>query len=325
MRILTRYILKEIFSHSLLGLLVFTFVIFIRQLANLLELVVRHNVPLRDMVTLFILPVPNILVMTIPMAVLVGTLIGLSRMAADGEVIAARAVGIGLSSFVRPVMMLAVAGWAVALWMSLFLSPQAARKMNRMETGLKASQVPYEIQPRVFIEQFPNQLLYLEDVTGSRSTWRGVFIADTSQHDQVKVTLAESGVLVNEPNRSRFVLHLEQGTTHEFDPQHPEEYSIGSFTDTEIPISVDQRGSGAEARRTPPYLDVTQLWELIKSPGGDRAALVELHYRFALPIAAIVLSLVGIPLGLSTRKGGNAVGWILTIGLVFIYYILMAF
>ena len=95
MRILTRYILKEIFSHSLLGLLVFTFVIFIRQLGNLLELVVRHNVPLRDMATLFLLPVPSILMMTIPLAVMVGTLIGLSRMAADGEVIAARATGIG--------------------------------------------------------------------------------------------------------------------------------------------------------------------------------------------------------------------------------------
>ena len=183
MRILTRYILKEIFSHSLLGLLVFTFVIFIRQLGNLLELVVRHNVPLRDMATLFLLPVPSILMMTIPMAVLVGTLIGLSRMAADGEVIAARASGIGLACFVRPVMLLAVTGWAVTLWMGLFLAPQAARKMNRMETGLKASQVPYEIQPRVFIEQFPNLLLYLEDVTGSRSSWRGVFIADMTQRN----------------------------------------------------------------------------------------------------------------------------------------------
>ena len=94
MRILTRYILKEVFSHSLLGLLVFTFVIFIRQLGNLLELVVRHNVPLHDMATLFLLPVPSILMMTIPLAVMVGTLIGLSRMAADGEVIAARASGI---------------------------------------------------------------------------------------------------------------------------------------------------------------------------------------------------------------------------------------
>ena len=101
MRILTRYILKEIFSYALLGLLVFTFTIFIRELGTLLELVVRHNVPLRDMATLFLLPMPKILMMTIPMAVLVGTLIGLSRMAADGEVIAARAAGIGLGALDR--------------------------------------------------------------------------------------------------------------------------------------------------------------------------------------------------------------------------------
>jgi LPS export ABC transporter permease LptF/LPS export ABC transporter permease LptG len=325
MRILTRYILKEVFSHSLLGLLVFTFVIFIRHLGHLLELVVRHNLPLGAMGTLFILPVPGILVLTIPMAVLVGTLIGLSRMAADGEVIAARASGIGLPCFVRPVMMLALAGWAVALWMSLFLAPQAARQLDRMETGLKASQMPYEIQPRVFIEQIPNLLLYLEDVTGSRSTWRGVFIADTTQRDQLKVTLAESGVLVNEPSRSRFVLHLEQGTTHEFDPQHPEEYSIASFTGTETPIPIDQGGTGAAARHSPPFLNTTQLWQLTHQPSERQAALVELHYRFALPVAALVLALVGIPLGLSTRKGGKSMGLMLTILLVFIYYILMAF
>lgn len=325
MRILTRYILKEVFSHSLLGLLVFTFVIFIRHLGHLLELVVRHNLPLGAMGTLFILPVPGILVLTIPMAVLVGTLIGLSRMAADGEVIAARASGIGLPCFVRPVMMLALAGWAVALWMSLFLAPQAARQLDRMETGLKASQMPYEIQPRVFIEQIPNLLLYLEDVTGSRSTWRGVFIADTTQRDQLKVTLAESGVLVNEPSRNRFVLHLEQGTTHEFDPQHPEEYSIASFTGTETPIPIDQGGTGAAARHSPPFLNTTQLWQLTHQPSERQAALVELHYRFALPVAALVLALVGIPLGLSTRKGGKSMGLMLTILLVFIYYILMAF
>ena len=123
MRILTRYILKEISSHSLLGLVVFTFVIFIHYLGHLLELVVRHSLPLREMMTLFALPVPGILVLTVPMAVLVGTLIGLSRMAADGEVIAARASGIGLSQFVRPVLLFACAGWALTMWMSLFLSP----------------------------------------------------------------------------------------------------------------------------------------------------------------------------------------------------------
>jgi LPS export ABC transporter permease LptF/LPS export ABC transporter permease LptG len=325
MRILTRYILKEVFSHSLLGLLVFTFVIFIRQLGNLLELVVRHNVPLRDMATLFLLPVPSILMMTIPLAVMVGTLIGLSRMAADGEVIAARASGIGMSAFIRPVMLLALTGWAVTLWMGLFIAPQAMRKMNRMETGLTASQAPYEIQPRVFNEQFPNMLLYLEDVTGSRASWRGVFIADTKERDQVKVTLAESGVLVNEPARNRFVLHLEQGTTHEYDPASPEQYSVASFTATEIPIAADQGAAGADVRRTPPYLSFKQLLASTHQPRERQAALVELHYRFALPVAAIVLALVGIPLGMSTRKGGKSLGVLLSLLLFFVYYILMAF
>ena len=132
-------------------------------------------------------------------------------------------------------------------------------------------------------------------------------------------------MLVNEAARNRFVLHLEQGTTHEYDPQHPDEYSIASFTDTEIPIRVDQGGTGAAERSSPPYLNLTQLWQRIHQPRDRQPALVELHYRFALPVAAIVLALVGIPLGISTRKGGKSVGLMLSILLVFVYYILMAF
>src|SRR6266404_2820964 len=117
MRILTRYIFKEIFSHSLLGLLIFTFVIFIPHMSHLLELLVRHDLSFPDISTLFLLPIPGIVVLTIPMAVLVGTLIGLSRMAADGEVIAARALGIGLAQIIRPVMAFALFGWAASSWM----------------------------------------------------------------------------------------------------------------------------------------------------------------------------------------------------------------
>src|SRR5208283_3908430 len=119
---------------------------------------------------------------------------------------------------------------------------------------------------RVFNEQFPNLLLYLEDVTGSRSSWRGVFIADLTQRNDVKVTLAESGVLVNEAARNRFVLHLEQGTTHEYDPQHADEYSNASFTNTEIPIEIDRGGTAAAERSSPPYLNITQLWQHVHQP-----------------------------------------------------------
>ncbi|MBI1983346.1 MAG: LPS export ABC transporter permease LptF, partial [Acidobacteria bacterium] len=325
MRILTRYILKEVFSHSLPGLLVFTFLIFVPQIGRLLEMVVRHSLPFSSILTLFLLPLPGILVMTIPMAVLVGILIGLSRMSADGEVIAARATGVGLSQFVRPVLIFALAGWGVASWMSLVLAPQALRQLQRMELGFRTSEAPHDIQPRVFLEQFPNLLLYLQDVTGSRSEWRGVFIADTTQGGAPKITLAERGVLVNDTRSPRLTLHLERGTTHEIDSEHPERYAVGSFTDTDIPIPLERGGAAREERRVPARLTVKELAASAQNPAERQTALVELHYRLALPVASLVLALVGVPLGLFTRKGGRAVGVMMTVALVFVYYILMAF
>ncbi len=325
MRILTRYILKEVFSHSLLGLLVFTFVIFVRHVGRLLELAVRSSLPAPSVLTLFLLPVPGILVLTIPMAVLVGILIGLTRMSADGEVIAARAAGVGTRQFVRPVMVVALAACAVSMWLSQVLAPQAARRLHRMEQEITAGEATHEIQARVFVEQFPNLLLYLQDVTESSSEWKGVFIADTTDPNAPKVKLAERGSVVNDRPNRRLTLHLEQGTTHEIDPEHPERYSIGQFTGADIPIPLSRSEGTIADWQAPLALPLRALL----SPNGDetrqRALRVELHYRFALPVASLVLAMVGIPLGLTTRKGGKAVGVILTILLVFMYYMIMAF
>jgi LPS export ABC transporter permease LptF/LPS export ABC transporter permease LptG len=328
MRILTRYIFKEIFSHSLLGLVIFSFVIFIPHMSHLLEILARHDLSFENLSVLLMLPLPGIVVLTIPMSVLVGTLIGLSRMAADGEVIAVRASGIGLVQFLRPVMIFAVLGWAATSWMSLSLAPRAGRKLNQMEAGLRSSQLPYEIQPRVFLEEFPNLLVYLEDVSGSHSKWTGVFIADSTHGEAPKITLAQRGVLTSDPAANRLSLHLEHGTTHETDPQNPSRYSVVTFSDTDIPIPVETSGSAAPGRQTPPLMSLRSLIQTARtsSDAGTRQnALVELNYRFAIPVASLVLALVGIPLGLFTRKGGKASGVVLTILLVFLYYILMAF
>lgn len=322
MRILTRYILKEVFSHCLLGLLVFTFVLYVRPLNNILELVARRNLSASGILLLFLLPLPSILVITIPMAVLLGTLIGLSRMAADSETIAIRATGIGKGQFVRPVLIFALCGWALTAWMSLFLAPAAARKLERSEASLAAAQANYEIQPRVFIEQFPHLLLYLKDVTGSGSRWRGVFIVDRSQHNEEKVTLAKSGRLVNEDNSHRLMFRLKDGATHEFDPRHQQQYSVSSFKNADIPIA--ELGRQATRHISPSMLPPLTLLTHLRARKGSRAALVELNYRLALPVACLVLALVAVPIGLISRKGGKAFGLMLSILLVFIYYVLIA-
>jgi lipopolysaccharide export LptBFGC system permease protein LptF len=101
MRILTRYILREVTWHAFIGVAVFTFVLFTRDLARILELVVRNSAPLPSVAEIFFFTVPVAFTYTLPMGVLVGILIGLSRLSADSEITAMRASGIGVWTFLR--------------------------------------------------------------------------------------------------------------------------------------------------------------------------------------------------------------------------------
>lgn len=324
MRILTRYVLKEVSSHSLLGLIVFTFVVYFPMLNRLLEVVVRRNLPLSSLILLFLLPIPGVLVITIPISILLGVLIGLSRMAADGEVIAVRAAGVNLRQFARPVMLYGFFGCLLAAGMSLVCAPASAWKLMRMENALKSTQLPYEVKPRVFLEQFPGLLLYLKDVTASGTRWKGVFIANTAQPSNPEVTLAKSGYLTSEMDARGYILHLEHGTIHRVDAHNPLVDSVVSFTNTEINIPIEEASATTPRVRPAPTQSIPQLVRYTLNRRYRHDGLVELNYRFALPLASLALAWVGLPLGLFTRKGGKAVGVMLAILLVFIYYVIMA-
>src|SRR3954466_7248563 len=165
MRILTRYILREVISHALIGAAVFTFVIFMRDLARILELVVRNSAPLPSVAELFFFTMPTALTVTMPMAVLVGILIGLSRLAADSEVTAMRAMGLGSGMFLRAIAIFAVVTWALALVNNVYVAPKAAAALSDLQDRLKTSQVSFEVQPRVFYEDFKDYVLYVEDAS----------------------------------------------------------------------------------------------------------------------------------------------------------------
>ena len=341
MRILTRYILKEVSSHAMLGVSLFTFVIFMRDLGRLLELVVRNSAPLPSVAEIFFYTLPTTFTITLPMGVLVGILIGLSRLSADSEVTAIRASGMGAGMFVRVISIFAIAAWVLGMVNSVYLAPKSATALSDLQDRLKSSQASFEIQPRVFYEEFKNNVLYVQDAVPSKgqSLWRGVFLADVSDPASPKITLAERGALLSESSEKvRF--HLEDGTQQELIPKSKDQYSITTFESTDIPIELP-----ASADRAPrDLLPVTELslHGLLRNAARERAAgaalvktdpgsssydylkaryyEIEFHRRFALPAACLVLALVGIPLGLSARKGGRSAGFVLTILLVFIYY-----
>ena len=324
MRILTRYILREVTAHALIGVAIFTFVLFTRDLGHILELVVRASAPLPSVAEIFSFTIPLALTYTLPMSVLVGILIGLSRLAADSEITAMRASGMGVWSFLRVLSIFVLAAWLVALVNGLYVAPRAQEALGHLEERLKGSQVSFEIQPRVFYEGFPKIVVYVQDVKSGQGAalWKGVFMADLSDASNPRITLAKEGIVVSE-GPDRLHLHLIDGSEHETDPKDPQHYQISTFQQTDIPIDLPSTENKADESLPASEMETRSLLDKSRhsDPISARWYEIEFHRRFALPTACLVLALVGIPLGLSSKKSGKSGGFVLTILLVFAYYV----
>ncbi|WP_263354355.1 LptF/LptG family permease [Acidicapsa acidisoli] len=335
MRILTRYILGEISSHSAIGCALFTFILFMKPLEQILEMVVRNSSSFMTVLQLFLFTLPNTFLVSIPMAVLVGVLLGLSRLAADSEITAMRASGFGIWYFVRVASVIAILGTALGLVNSLYVEPRANQAILDLQKDLESSQASFEIQPRVFYEDFKNTVVYVQDVvsgTGA-SNWKRLFIADVTDPTAPGITTAESATVAQsggggggKNSGEGMLIRLRNGTKHEMVPSQPGQYNLSTFTVTDAPLIFSPQSEISLGRMdTPLYaLGNRQLLELSHGPDGKRY-LIELNRRFAYPVACLVLMLIGVPLGTAARRGGKSGGMIFTLLLVLVYYLLSNF
>ena len=324
MRILTRYILGEILSHTLIGCALFTFILFMRDLPHILEMVVRNSSTFTNVMEILLFTLPNTFKVTIPMAVLVGVLLGLSRLASDSEIIAMRASGLGIGYFVRVASIVAIGGTLLGLANSLYLAPRANQAILEMEQALETSQASYEIQPRVFYEDFRNLVLYVQDVRAGAGSanWRQVFMADVTDPSTPLITTAASATVVNDTTQE-LLMRLRDGSRHETVAGQPQQYNISTFATTDLPLALSQQ-SDVHLGRMDTAIYALPMKALRKRTHGPDAVrfLIELHSRFSYPAACLVLMLVGVPLGVASRRGGKSSGFVFTILLVLLYYIL---
>ncbi len=324
MRIFTRYILGEVLSHALIGGALFTFVIFMPNLGTILQLMVQESASLSNVSKILLFMLPNTFTVTIPMAVLVGILLGLSRLAADSEITAMRACGIGVWSFVRIVAIVALLGSGLSLLNALYLAPRATEALLQLQDSIKTSQASFEIQPRVFYEDFKNYVLYVQDVRAGAgaSQWHRVFLADLSDASDPKIITAENATVVNGGDNT-LRMRLRDGTQHEASTSDPNQYTVSTFKESDVPLAISTQNEIRIGRSNTPILAMTdrELFARAKGPDGKLYS-IELNKRFAYPASCLVLMLVGVPLGMSSRRGGKSAGFVVTILLVFLYYFL---
>jgi LPS export ABC transporter permease LptG/LPS export ABC transporter permease LptF len=324
--ILSRTVFREIAGSALLGALLFVFVLFLQKAGQLFSILVSAATTPETVGYLFLLLLPATMPLTLPLGVLVGTLIGLSRMSSDGEITAMRAAGVPAWRIVWPVTAFALLATAGTAYCSLYLTPLCNAEMVRVINQLGAAQLTAEIQPRVFEESFPNRILYVGDVIpGSPARWRNVFMADLTPPDERRstgqekgegpqVTIAAEAVVVSEAANNRLQLSLRNGSTYET-ALDPSEYHKTTFPVMEQELAARARGE-VKAKN---YV-ATPTLELLGETAKSLEARIEFHQRLALPLACLLLSLTGIPLGVTSRKGGKSAAFVITVLFALFYY-----
>src|ERR1700733_13501822 len=289
MRILDRYIFREILFPALIALVALTFIAFLafsRQIGWLFELLVRQSASIWEIWPIAAAILPNVLTFTIPMAVLVGILTGFGRMSSDSEAIAFRASGVSMIRLLAPVMLLGIIAWGANLALTMWIAPRTAAQLRDLQYEMIAKQVSLDVTPRVFNESIPNIVLYVQNMTQQGLNWNGILFADTSQPDQPKVTFAQSGTLMKDDEHQQFVLTLTNGATHTVPPKTPDKYSYDRFETTTISLPMPE----APAKEDKAAISETStqvLWSGMQAGTATYDERVEFHKRLALPFACL--------------------------------------
>ncbi len=351
LRTFDRYLLREIVPPFFLGLLLFSFVLLMNQILILTEQIVTRGVSALTTLKLLGFLMPAILAFTVPMSVLVGVLGGLSRLSSDSEITAFKTLGIGRARLLRPLLLFALGGWALSSFLTLYLTPRSNALYVQTYIRQVLHRVQFRVAPRVFNESLNNTVIYFLDFDEQNDRWKNVLIFLRSDPNEPRLILAGKGSLNAAPDLKTLTLSLIEGEEHSHPQDAPEKYKLTFFRSLKEDLPVENLVDAFSHARTIREKDIRVLlreeqairrelkdmnerrreevsparWAVERDGKAreSRSYGIEIHKRFALPLACLVFVFLGIPLGATTRKGGRTSGFTIGIGIIVLYYILI--
>ncbi len=327
MRILDRYISREVVVPFAIGLLVFTFILIIPYVIQVAEQLIAKGVPWTTVVQIMVTLLPQALGLTVPMALLIGLLVAFGRLSGDREFVALQACGVSLFRLLRPVTLLALLAWAATSWVLVWAVPNANQSYREITYNIVVARAEGEVRPRIFFEDFPNLVLYVDEVPQDGSGWRNVFLADTRNVASPVVYLAQRGrVVINRAARTVEMV-LDRGTRHTSRVENPSEYEVLRFDRLVLsvdPETVFPRTGPARGEREMSIPELRQrVSEMVARHESPHSPLMEIHKKYSIPVACFVFGVIGLALGVTNRREGKLASFVLGIGVIFAYYVIM--
>ncbi len=334
MKILDRYIIKEVAFISLIGFFIFTFFLVMNSLFVMSDLVIKYGINIFKVLKLLLLLLPSTVAVTVPMAFLVGILLTYSRLVQDNEYHGMQASGISITAITLPSVWLAIIVTIGMIFFNNYVLPFSNLEYKKLYYDIVKKRSSIMLQEHTFINDFDNYVFYIGDKDNKNDTLKNVIVFVKNENDPnqpAKVILSRTGEFISDEASYRLALKLQDGLIQ-----------LGSYADPGKLDQIDFRTNYVDldirgvlrARANPDDIKGTREMtgeELIKeikkgaeSRHDKNWVFIELYKKVSIPFAVIAFAIAGIPLGLMTKRGGRVTGISFSLVLIFIYYILLS-
>lgn len=311
----------------LFSLFVFTFALVAGNMIKLADLVINKGVDAALVGKLFLFLIPFLLSYTIPMSALSATLLAFGRLSSDSEITAMRAHGVNLYRLTSPLI---IAGFTLSLF-SIVLNnsilPEAHFASRKIVKNIGVKNPAAYLEAGTFIKSFKNYILFINAIDENKL--KGIRIYQIRGDRPTRTIIAKKGEFINLENQNAIKLKLIDGTSDESNPKNPMNFYKLNFKTYYLTMDVDAAIPADEhIQKKPKEMSFQEIKQEVKKLGYhhiDAPALIaELHRKISISFASLVFIIIGISLGIFTRRGEKTVQFAVALGVIVLYYLLMA-
>lgn len=321
-KLLYSYLATEMLGPFFASFLVMNCVFFLAKLIPFLNFVLELNIGFADFVRLFSYLFPNIFLYSIPMAAMLGVTIGFARLSSDSEILALKASGISMYQILPPVIIVTALIALLTSFVSIKLIPLSAISMRQLSYQLLKEKIRNGIKDHEFTEALGDVVVYVDTIDKTSGRWTNVWVSDMRQVNNPIVTMASSGRMTSGIDEMMVSIELQSGSMHKPGIDSAQIVQFDQYR-INIPLHLPEISA---TRMHKSALTMRQLLEESQQPEGDlsksRRLLIEFHKRLVLPVGCLMISLLGLPLGLQARPGKKAIGIQAGLAIFVLYYVL---
>lgn len=317
-KLLDRYIFTELLSPFSLSLGTLCFIMLTRELLRLVELLVSKGVGLWAVLKVFAHLLPSFLVLTLPIAGIIASITAFGRLSLDKELVAMRAAGLSLLRLARPVMLFALLVFGLTTWLAQWGQPWSSINLKKVALNLLRDQLVLALERGSFAEPIPKMTIYVSEKGDEASG--GIFISDERNAEDPRIIVAHGYHVLIDNSTDQVALRLRDGVIHSR-PDEFDQYQLASFSNYDLKLSLAQSGYAANEER-PSY---EQLIDRLKQSPRDPWALrrlTEYYKDMAFPTASLILCMLGVPVGIVSKRSGRIGGFAVGVFVIVAYYVM---